>query len=75
MFKHRLLQRQIRKHLGGEKQLTAELSRFLEAVDEAYGQFETDRKLVERSMELSSNELLEANSLAAPEIRAGRGGP
>jgi PAS domain S-box-containing protein len=63
MFKHRLLQRQIRKHLGGEKQLTAELSRFLEAVDEAYDQFETDRRLVERSMELSSSELFEANSL------------
>jgi two-component system, cell cycle sensor histidine kinase and response regulator CckA len=63
MARHRLLLRQIRKHLGGEKQLTAELSPFLDAVDEAYGQFETDRRLVERSMELSSNELLEANSL------------
>jgi PAS domain S-box-containing protein len=63
MLRHRLLQRQIRKYLGGEKDLTPELSRFLEAVDEAYQQFETDRRLVERSMELSSNELLEANSL------------
>jgi hypothetical protein len=63
MFRHRLLLRQIRKYLGGEGQPSAELSRFLEAVDEAYDQFETDRKLVERSMELSSNELLEANSL------------
>jgi PAS domain S-box-containing protein len=62
MFKHRLLLRQIRKHLGDGKQLSDELSQFLGAVDEAYGQFETDRKLVERSMELSSNELLEANS-------------
>ena len=35
----------------------------LEAVEEAYVQFETDRKLVERSMDLSSNELLEANNL------------
>jgi two-component system cell cycle sensor histidine kinase/response regulator CckA len=62
-FRHRLLLRQIRKYLGGERQLSAELSNFLGAVDEAYGQFETDRKLVELSMELSSNELLEANSL------------
>jgi two-component system cell cycle sensor histidine kinase/response regulator CckA len=62
MFRHRLLLRQIRKYLGDGKQLSAELSQFLGAVDEAYGQFETDRKLVERSMELSSNELLEANS-------------
>jgi two-component system, cell cycle sensor histidine kinase and response regulator CckA len=63
MFRHRLLLRQIRKYLGGDKQLSAELSQFLGAVDEAYAQFETDRKLVELSMELSSNELLEANSL------------
>jgi two-component system cell cycle sensor histidine kinase/response regulator CckA len=63
MFRHRLLQRQIRKYLGGGRQLSAELSQFLEAVDEAYDQFETDRKLVERSMELSSKELFEANSL------------
>jgi two-component system cell cycle sensor histidine kinase/response regulator CckA len=60
--RHRLLQRQIRKFLGGEKQLSPEISRFLEAVDEAYEQFETDRRLVERSMELSSSELFEANS-------------
>ena len=63
MFKHPLLQRQIRKHLGGEaERLSPEMARLLSAVDEAYGQFETDRKLVERSMELSSSELLEANS-------------
>jgi two-component system cell cycle sensor histidine kinase/response regulator CckA len=63
MLRHRLLLRQIRKHLGGEEQLPPELSPFLAAIDEAYNQFETDRKLVERSMELSSSELLEANSL------------
>jgi two-component system sensor histidine kinase/response regulator len=63
MIKHPLLQRQIRKHLGEEaERLTPEMSRLLSAVEEAYGQFETDRKLVERSMELSSSELLEANS-------------
>jgi two-component system, cell cycle sensor histidine kinase and response regulator CckA len=61
--RHRLLQRQIRKHLGDEKQLSAEVLGLLEAVEEAYVQFETDRKLVERSMDLSSNELLEANNL------------
>ena len=61
-IKHRLLQRQIRKHLGEETKASAGLSRLLEAVEDAYGQFETDRKLVELSMELSSNELLEANA-------------
>jgi two-component system cell cycle sensor histidine kinase/response regulator CckA len=61
--RHRLLQRQIRKHFGDEGQLSPEVLGLLEAVEEAYVQFETDRKLVERSMDLSSNELLEANNL------------
>jgi signal transduction histidine kinase/ActR/RegA family two-component response regulator len=63
MIMHPLLQRQIRKHLGDEaERLSPEMTRLLSAVEDAYGQFETDRKLVERSMELSSSELLEANS-------------
>jgi PAS domain S-box-containing protein len=39
---------------------------FVAAVDSAYAEFVVDRELMERSMELSSQELLEANS----EIRA-----
>jgi signal transduction histidine kinase/CheY-like chemotaxis protein len=61
-IKHRLLQRQVHKFIGGEGPIPENWLRLLGAVEEAYGQFETDRKLVERSMELSSNELLEANS-------------
>jgi signal transduction histidine kinase/ActR/RegA family two-component response regulator len=62
-IRHRLLQRQVRKFMGKEGSMPENLMRLLGAVEEAYGQFETDRKLVERSMELSSNELLEANLL------------
>ncbi|HEV3029393.1 MAG TPA: PAS domain-containing protein, partial [Planctomycetota bacterium] len=56
------MQRQIRKHLGDGRQFPADWLSLLKAVEEAYGQCETDRKLVERSMDLSSKELLEANS-------------
>ncbi|HXN35277.1 MAG TPA: ATP-binding protein [Opitutaceae bacterium] len=63
IVKHRLLLRQVSKHLGDEGQISAELLSLLRAVEDAYVQFETDRKLVERSMDLSSRELLEANSL------------
>lgn len=35
---------------------------FLDAVDQAYGQFDDDRKMLERSLDLSSTELVEANS-------------
>jgi two-component system cell cycle sensor histidine kinase/response regulator CckA len=62
-IRHRLLQRQVRKCIGGDKPVPEEWLRLIGAVDEAYLQFETDGKLTERSMELSSNELLEANSL------------
>ena len=61
--RHRLLQRQVRKYFGGEKPIPEEWERLLAAVNEAYVQFETDGKLTERTMELSSNELLEANQL------------
>src|SRR5580704_9793226 len=60
---HRLLQRQVQKYIGRDMPIPENWRRLLAAVEDAYGQFETDRKLVERSMELSSNELLEANSM------------
>ena len=64
---HRLLARQIKQHLPDPD--WADLSRapvlwrsFLRAVDEAYAQSDADRDLLERSLELSSDELLRANS-------------
>ncbi|HEY5078635.1 MAG TPA: ATP-binding protein [Opitutaceae bacterium] len=62
-IQHRLLQRQVRKYFGAERAIPEEWVRLLGAVDEAYQQFETDGKLTERTMELSSTELLEANAL------------
>ena len=57
----RLLQRQLRAHLpAGEP--PPGLKGLLEAVDEAYRRFETGRALLERSLELSSDELLQANA-------------
>jgi signal transduction histidine kinase len=58
---HRLLQRQVRKWLVDHE--VAPLRAFLEAVDAAYHQADADRALVERSLELSSAELTEANQL------------
>ena len=57
----RLLRRQMLAHLpGGEP--PPGLEGLLEAVDEAYQRFETGRTLLERSLELSSDELLLANA-------------
>lgn len=56
---NRLLQRQIRKYLSGVD--TDSMQAFLEAVGNSYDHYERDRELLERSMDLSSKELLESN--------------
>src|ERR1700692_3468865 len=61
---HRLLRRQLRKHLGVEDEVPAALQRFVAAVDAAYADFDSDRAMLERSQELSSKELSEARDKA-----------
>ena len=55
---HKLLERQIRRILEDRTRVPEE---FLEAVGAAYAQADEDRRLLERSMELTSEELLERN--------------
>jgi hypothetical protein len=50
---HRLLQRQLRKHLGIGGEIPAALQPFVAAVDAAYADFDGDRAILERSLELS----------------------
>jgi light-regulated signal transduction histidine kinase (bacteriophytochrome) len=59
---HRLLQRQLDRHTAGASHVPPEWAAFVEAVDAAYHQADTDRAMLERSLELSSNELLQANA-------------
>jgi PAS domain S-box-containing protein len=61
-----LLRRQLKRFFGNDFSIPAEWDGFVAAVDSAYAEFVVDRELMERSMELSSQELIEANS----EIRA-----
>lgn len=58
----RLLKRQLKRFFGDDWRIPAEWQGFIAAVDSAYADFEVDRVLTERSTELSSQELLEANS-------------
>lgn len=60
--RHSLLQRQIRRFLGSEEGLSWPDEQFLDAVSDAYHQADHDRALLERSMDLSSQELLQANA-------------
>ncbi|MFH2140544.1 MAG: histidine kinase, partial [Pseudomonadota bacterium] len=58
---HRLLARQIKRHLGDPAELPAALATFIAAVDDAYDNADADRLLIERSLDLMSKELTEAN--------------
>lgn len=58
---HRLLQRQLRRFLGSDQDIPEELERLIEAIDAAYVQADDDRALLERSLELTSQELLDRN--------------
>jgi signal transduction histidine kinase len=62
---HSLLARQLRKCFGTERP-PSELTCLVNSVDSAYREFDSDRSMLERSMEISSQELLHANA----ELRA-----
>jgi signal transduction histidine kinase len=66
---HRLLVRQLRRQFGSDRP-PEELCAFIVAVDEAYEQFESDRLLLERSVELSSREIVQANAELHAIVRA-----
>jgi two-component system, cell cycle sensor histidine kinase and response regulator CckA len=56
---HKLLLRQLRRHLGGVAVTSPALQRFIQAVDEAYLQADDERAMLERSMEIVSQEMTE----------------
>ena len=59
---HSLLRRQLKRNLPGSEALSAPWTALVGAVNAAYHAFDDDREMLERSLELSSQELLEANS-------------
>jgi signal transduction histidine kinase/ActR/RegA family two-component response regulator len=62
---HSLLRRQLKRYFPDER-VPAELEPMLDAINQAYWQFDNDRSMLERSLDLSSQELLQANA----ELRA-----
>lgn len=58
---NKLLERQVKKTFGDLSRVPQNLLPFLEIVSQAYDGFEEDRNLMERSLELSSQELTETN--------------
>ena len=58
---HKLLERQLTHHFGGADRVSPALAPLVQAIDEAYEQADADRRLLERSLELTSQELLQKN--------------
>ena len=58
---HRLLKRQVKKFVNRSGEVPEELQKFIDAINLAYDDFDSDRRMLERSLELSSQELGDAN--------------
>lgn len=56
---HKLLERQLRRHVGAIGTIPDALRPFLQAVEEAYRQADDDRRLLEHSMDMVSEEQAE----------------
>ena len=59
---HSLLRRQLKKIFGSADNVPKDFEKIIGVINEAYFNFDEDRLLLERSIEISSRELLEANA-------------
>ncbi len=59
---HSLLKRQIIRNFGSLCAIPSGCEKMISSVNEAYWQMDADREMLERSLDLSSQELLQANS-------------
>lgn len=65
---HSLLQRQLSRIFGDAESLTPQWSAFIQVVDQAYKNSDADRLILERSLELTSKELIERNARIRDEL-------
>jgi PAS domain S-box-containing protein len=66
---HRLLKRQVDKFLPDACKNESGFSEFLEAVNQAYRDFDSNYEQVERTLEISSNELFKSNRLLEQKVK------
>ncbi len=59
---HNLLKRQLKRYSINIDEIDEKYADFIHAVNDAYWQFDDDRNMLERALDLSSDELLQANS-------------
>ncbi len=66
---HKLLRRQIKRFLGALHPVPEALESLLCAVDSTYAQHDADRKLIQRSLTIVSDEMLEQNRKLSRELK------
>lgn len=59
---NQLLQRQLQKYFKGADKLPENLNKLFDIISQTYDHFEKDRKMIERSIDLSSKEMVELNN-------------
>ncbi|MGB4927820.1 MAG: EAL domain-containing protein [Giesbergeria sp.] len=69
---HSLLLRQIRRLFGEVQELPARMLPLFEAIDAYYHQADNDREMIERSLDIASQEMLEQNRVLTSELEARR---
>ena len=57
---NKLLERQIKRNLKGITEIPEQFKAFMDTISQSYDHYEADRKMIDRSLELSSQELNEA---------------
>lgn len=66
---HHLLRRQIKRFLGNPEALPDQLRHLFEAISAVYEQEDLDRAMIERSLNIMSQELLERNEALSKELK------
>jgi PAS domain S-box-containing protein len=69
---NKLLQRQIQKHFGRAEDIPEKFWPLLKVICESYDHYEKDRKMLEHSIDLSSNEMIELNGKLRMETNAAK---
>ena len=59
---HNLLRRQLKRSFGLQFEVPAEWMGFINSINSAYREFDSDRTMLERSLEISSQELIQSNA-------------
>ena len=68
MILHKLLQRQIKKHLTEEMLLDPMMNKFISSINDSYNSFDRDKEIIEHAFTVSESEYSEVNHSLQKEV-------